>query len=238
MKKRKIIYILLVGIFAILAIIAIQKSSFQTIKSNAESKVKKENLIAELKDKEISLYYDKKVTSDMLEGFYLKIGNDVKYFDWNNIDKSGFYPTISLIEDKYIAIICTLGEGSGLDVQQLHLINKDSLKEITYQDPLKVISNNVKTEIQAPSINIKINNNEWTSSYPNVKNFSNFFENISYENMITYDIQDSSFRVILKAQVSPSLFIGEFEINYIMDDEEAEFIPATINFNFDDIDIS
>ncbi|NNJ30912.1 hypothetical protein [Lacrimispora defluvii] len=47
-----------------------------------------------------------------------------------------------------------------------------------------------------------------------------------------------TFVVIAKAQVSPSLFIGEFVIEYIFDDEKEEFIPATINFNFEDTEIT
>jgi hypothetical protein len=231
MKKIKIASILLLGILSILI-------SAQTIKSSADTKVNEKNLIAELKDKEISLYYDQKTDSAMLKGFYLKMGDTIKYFDWESIDKPGFYPTLSLIQDKYIAIICTLGEGSGFNEQQLHLINKDSLEEIKYQNPLEVMNKQVKTTVKAPSVHVRIGNNIWKSSYPNVKNFSNFFKTVSYENMITYDVTDNSFKVILKAQVSPSLFIGEFEINYIMGDKKDGFIPDTINFNFEDIEIS
>jgi hypothetical protein len=44
--------------------------------------------------------------------------------------------------------------------------------------------------------------------------------------------------VFLYSFVSPSLFIGEFEINYSMGDKKDEFIPDTINFKFEDIELS
>lgn len=230
MKKIRITGILVIGILSILIF-------GQTMKSNADTKMNENNLVAELKDKDISLYYDQKTDSAMLKGFYLKMGDTIQYFDWESIDKPGFYPTLSLIQDKYIAIICTLGEGSGFNEQQLHIINKASLEEMNYQNPLEVLNKQVKTKVKAPSVHIRIGNTIWKSSYPEVKNFTNFFKTVSYENIITYEVSNNSFKVTLKAQVSPSLFIGEFEINYGMDNKGDGFIPDTINFKFEDIEL-
>jgi len=238
MKKFKIVSIVLLGLLVIIIVLALPKNSVQAVKSTKDHDFKTENLVAELKDKGINLYYVEKSDPDMFKGFYLKYNNSVKYFDWESVDKTGFYPTISLIEDKYIAIICTLGEGSGLNKQQMHLVNIDSLEEVKYQDPLDIIRKQAATKIEIPNVYIKINNVEWRESNLNLKNSSNYFETVSYENIITYEIRDNSFAVIAKAQVSPSLFIGEFVVVYIFDDEKGEFIPSTINFNFEDTEIT
>ncbi len=238
MKKIKIVSIVLLSLLVIIIVLALPKNSAQAVKSTKDYDFKTENLVAELKDKGINLYYVEKSDLDMFKGFYLKYNNNVKYFDWESVDKTGFYPTISLIQDKYIAIICTLGEGSGLNKQQMHLVNLDSLEEVKYQDPLDIIRKQATTKIEIPSVYIKINNVEWRESNLNLKNSSNYFETVSYENIITYEIRDNSFAVIAKAQVSPSLFIGEFVVVYIFDDEKGEFIPSTINFNFEDTEIT
>ena len=238
MKKIKIVSIVLLSLLVIIIVLALPKNSAQAVKSTKDYDFKTENLVAELKDKGINLYYVEKSDLDMFKGFYLKYNNNVKYFDWESVDKTGFYPTISLIQDKYIAIICTLGEGSGLNKQQMHLVNIDSLEEVKYQDPLDIIRKQAATKIEIPNVYIKINNVEWRESNLNLKNSSNYFETVSYENIITYEIRDNSFAVIAKAQVSPSLFIGEFVVVYIFDDEKGEFIPSTINFNFEDTEIT
>lgn len=238
MKKIKIVSIVLLSLLVIIIVLALPKNSAQAVKSTKDYDFKTENLVAELKDKGINLYYVEKSDLDMFKGFYLKYNNNVKYFDWESVDKTGFYPTISLIQDKYIAIICTLGEGSGLNKQQMHLVNLDSLEEVKYQDPLDIIRKQATTKIEIPNVYIKINNVEWKESNLNLKNSSNYFETVSYENIITYEIRNNSFAVIAKAQVSPSLFIGEFEVVYIFDDEKGEFIPSTINFNFEDTEIT
>lgn len=238
MKKIKIVSIVLLSLLVIIIVLALPKNSAQAVKSTKDYDFKTENLVAELKDKGINLYYVEKSDLDMFKGFYLKYNNNVKYFDWESVDKTGFYPTISLIQDKYIAIICTLGEGSGLNKQQMHLVNLDSLEEVKYQDPLDIIRKQATTKIEIPNVYIKINNVEWKESNLNLKNSSNYFETVSYENIITYEIRNNSFAVIAKAQVSPSLFIGEFEVVYIFDDEKGEFIPSTINFKFEDTEIT
>lgn len=115
MKKFKIVSIVLLSLLVIIIVLALPKNSAQAVKSTKDYDFKTENLVAELKDKGINLYYVEKSDLDMFKGFYLKYNNNVKYFDWESVDKTGFYPTISLIQDKYIAIICTLGEGSGLN---------------------------------------------------------------------------------------------------------------------------
>lgn len=238
MKKFKIVSIVLLGLLVIITVLALPKSSAQAVKNTKDYDFKTENLVAELKDKGINLYYVEKSDSDMFKGFYLKYNNNVKYFDWESVDKTGFYPAISLIQDKYIAIICTIGEGSGLNKQQMHLVNIDSLEEVKFQDPLDIIRKNTATKIGTPNVYIKINNLEWRESNLDLKNSSNYFETVSYENIITYEIGDNSFAVNAVAQVSPSLFIGEFVVVYIFDDEKGEFIPSTINFNFEDTEIS
>ena len=237
-KKFKILSIYILGLIVIIAVLALSKSPVLTVKNTKDYDFKTENLVAELKDKGIYLYHSEKSDPDMLKGFYLKYNNTVKYFDWESINKIGFYPTINMIQDKYIAIICTIGEGSELNKQEMHLVSIDSLAEVKYQDPLDIIRKHALTKIEIPNVYIKINNDEWRESNLNLKNSSNYFETVSYENIITYEIRDNSFAVIAKAQVSPSLFIGEFVIEYIFDDEKEEFIPATINFNFEDTDIT
>ncbi len=229
MKKHKLLTVL--TILSITFVISIVKIVY------ANDTINSKNLIAEIKDEKIYLYYDKKTATGMLEGFYLKSGDNVKYFDWESIDKLGFYPTIKIIQDDYIAVITTRGEGSGLDIEELHLINKNTFKEISYKSPLDVVEANVLSEIQAPNVMIKIDNNTWSSTYPTVKKQSHFFDTISYESMVTYNIYDTYFTVSLQAQVTPALFIGEFKLTYLWNEKKLKFIPSTINFNFYDNEI-
>ena len=130
-KRFKTLIIYILGLIVIIAVLALSKSPVLTVKNTNDYDFKTENLVAELKDKGIYLYHNEKSDPDMLKGFYLKYNNTVKYFDWESIDKIGFYPTINLIQDKYIAIICTIGEGSELNKQEMHLVNIESLQKLS-----------------------------------------------------------------------------------------------------------
>ncbi len=233
MKIKKMFYLIPLNILFIIFTISIP-TTFVTAKDNTYNK---QHLIAKLKDENIYLYYDKKTSTGMFEGFYLKSGDKVQYFNWKSIDKEGFYPTISLIKDNYIAVVCTIGEGSGLDIQQLYLINKNTFKKLTYKNPINVVKSNVTSDIKAPDVTIKIGNNTWSSTYLQVKKLSNFYDTVGYENMITYDVQDTYFTISLRAQVTPGLFIGNFKIKYLWDEKKSKFTPTKINFNFNDITV-
>lgn len=234
--KKKLFFIIPLSVLFIAFAISINKNvNGKSNNINADN-INTDNLIAEIAD-EAYLYYDKKTLSGMFDGFYLKTNDKEKLFDWESIDKPAFYPTISLTQNDYIAIILTIGEGSGVNIQQLHLINKNTLEEINYINPIDVVEANITSVIEAPDVTISIKNNKWHSTFPTVKNISNFFENIYYENVIRYAIQDNSFSVTLSAQITPALFIGDFKITYLWNEKKSEFIPTSINFNFYDSEI-
>jgi hypothetical protein len=188
------------------------------------------NLISKIENDNVYLYYDKK-SDGMLKGFYLKSGNKVKYFEWENIDKASFYPSMTIMNNQYIAIICTTAEGTGVNIKKLYIINQKNLEVLSFDNPLDVVKANAVFEIQPPSVSIKINHKTWTDTYNEITT-ENFFNTVSYENIILYDIQNTYFKVRLSAQISPATFIGDFEITYYFNDQKATFIPLAINFNF------
>lgn len=230
--KKKMYYLIPVSIFLTFLTFFVSTVTIYAKETTYNTK----HLIEKSEKGKICLYYNKK-TNGMLQGFYLKSGDNVKYFNWKSIDKEGFYPTVSLIQDDYIAVVCIQGEGSELDIQELHLINKNTLKEFSYKNPLDVVKANVTSDIQAPNVTIQIDNNAWSSTYPKVKNLSNFFEKAYYGNVITYDVKDTYFVATLPVQVTPALFIGNIEITYLWNKEEMNFIPYDINFNFENSQI-
>ncbi len=191
---------------------------------------KSKNLISKIENKKIYLYYDK-ITEGMLKGFYLRSGSKVKYFEWENIDKPSFYPSITVMDNGYIAVICTTGEGSGVNVKKLYLVSQKNLEVLAFDNPINVVKANTLFDIQPPSVSIKINRKVWTDTYNDIKT-ENFFNSVAYENIILYDVQSTYFTVRLSAQISPATFIGDFEITYYFNEQKAMFIPLSINFNF------
>lgn len=227
MKNKKRIY-LLVSSMLLIILITVSIPNYAVAAKEITYNVK--HLVAKIKKENIYLYYDKK-SDDMLKGFYLKSGNKVQYFNWENVNFPSFYPTIKVINKDYIAITCTTAEGSGLNIQELYIINKKTLNKIKITSPIDVVKSNITFDLQAPNISVKIGNKTWSDSYEDIES-DNFFENIDYENVIKYDVQNSFFTVTLAVQISPATFIGDIEVSYYFNQKQNTFIPQYINFNF------
>lgn len=226
MKKKYLICLKLLSLTLILLLVSIPIIAVYASDYNPK------HLIAKNTKEKIYLYYDKK-SDDMYKGFYLKSGSKVKHFDWESLSSSDANTSVSVVNDNYIAVVCTTGTGSGLYVENLYVLNKDTLKVLTVENPLDVIKDKVISKIDAPNITIKIDNNTWSSTYPDIET-SHFFETVSYGSIIKYDIQNTYFTVTVPTQVTPALFIGEVKLTYGWESESSTFIPTTINFNFED----
>lgn len=229
-SKKKVRLFFLTMVLSILAIPVLNNQILA--KESAKSKpYNPKHLVAKLKKENIYLYYDKKDKSGMLKGFYLKSGKKIKYFNWINIDKDTFYPEIHLIDDKYIAITCTTGEGTGINLQELYLVNRNNLKVILYENPVNVIKSNVKFNYKAPDISILIGDKKWSTSS---KYDGEYYEEPYYENRIVYEFDAVfSFVASLSLYTSNASFLGDFKIRYSYDNKQQKFIPNEINFCFE-----
>ncbi|MGN6713314.1 hypothetical protein [Anaerocolumna jejuensis] len=226
MKKKDLIYLTTLSLILIMLFVSIPITT--VCASNYDQK----HLIAKNTKEKIYLYYDKE-SDGMYKGFYLKSGSKVKHFDWESSTSSSAVTSVSVINGNYIAVICTIGTGSGVHTENLYVLNKKTLKVLKIENPLDVLKDNVISKIDAPVVKIKIDNNTWTSTCPDTE-LSHFFNTVGYESIIQYDLQDTYFTVTLPAQVAPAFFIGEFKLTYKWKSKSSTFIPTAINFNFED----
>lgn len=228
MKKKNLICLTTLSLILIMLFVSIPITTVSA--SNYDQK----HLIAKNIKEKIYLYYDKE-SDGMYKGFYLKSGSKVKHFDWESSTSSSAVTSVSVINGNYIAVICTIGTGSGVHTENLYVLNKKTLKVLKIENPLDVLKDNVISKIDAPVVKIKIDNNTWSSTYPDMDiELSHFFDTVGYESIIKYDLQDTYFTVTLPAQVAPALFIGEFKLTYKWKLKSSTFIPTAINFNFED----
>jgi hypothetical protein len=230
MKKYSFSHLALLSLLFVLLFVSIPTTTIYA--SNYDSK----HLIAKNSKEKIYLYYDKK-SDAMYEGFYLKAGSKVKYFPWESLCTSSDDTALSVINGNCIAIILTTGTGTGVHQENLYLLDKKSLKVLTVENPLDVMKDNLVTNINPPFVTLKIGNNTWSSTYPDVES-SHFFETVGYGSIIKYDIHNNYFDVIIPTQITPALFIGDVKISYVWNSKRSTFSPTTINFNFEDTDIN
>ncbi len=145
--------------------------------SKQTNRIMNENLIELAKYDEITLYANNPVEEGIYKGIIVEIEDKKVNFPWYNERESAFWPTINKVNinadgNDEIVIVLTTGEGTGICIQELHLLNMEDLSEITgMENPLEVIKNNVSSTIAKNhgKVSVKV---EWdaTLSKKHIKN--------------------------------------------------------------------
>lgn len=214
-------------------VILMLTGSFCTQVQAGGKKYQEKHLIADMKSEKIFLYYDKKNTESMYNGFYLKSGKKVKYFKWKNICKPGFEPTIHLIDSKHIVVCCTEGEGTGFDKKELHILDRSTLKSYSTEKPSVVIGSNVTSSIKGTKVIIKMKNKTYQSICKGIDT-TQLYDKIAYDSITKYNFKRTYYTAVVPVEIAPAEFAGEFKITYQWNKKKSSFVPIRMNFHFYD----
>lgn len=188
-------------------------------------------LLAAIPNEFIYLYA---LDSDEGKGVYQEILLDVKgkqkIFNWIVDSGLSFRPQLILSDinndnKKELIVITTKWTGTGINVQEVHIFNIDTLEEIKVQDPLDIISKNVKTKVNKTkdTIDIKININgkeiniggEHINKIYNESLFKKRWrDNLFFGNMINYEFTNGKLKASIGGQVSFIAYVGEVKVEY------------------------
>ena len=163
----------------------------------------------------VEIYLNKKNDySGMYEEVVVKTKDNEKAFSWKNVYNPTYEPvTVTADVDNdnkdEIIIMLTTDYGTGVHIQDIHVLNAEGLTELNIQDPLEALNYAVKSSINI--IGDKVNATvRWygisiEKSYD--KSFSdNWFEEVSFGSHIEYKVEDSRIVAYISGAVSPSEF--------------------------------
>lgn len=202
---KKYVFLLLVFIF------------FVVPKSNSATNEGYE-LVTKLPNENIELYAKK------MNGLYREFKLDFKgdtYFRpfWINVTNPTyapklFYEDINKDGTKELIITLTKGYGTGVLDEEVYVYkNKNGLFDIIVDNPLAIINKNVKTKLTTEKAEIilgdKVTIIETKSIEP-----SHLFEDISFGNIIDYEVINKNLMVRVSGQISPAMFVGDIIITY------------------------
>lgn len=152
--------------------------------------------------------------SGMYEEVVVKTKDNEKAFSWKNVYNPTYAPvTVSADADNdnkdEIIILLTTDYGTGVHVQDIHVLNAEDLTELNIQDPLEALNDTVTSSVNV--IGDKVNATvRWyrisiEKNYD--KSFSdNWFEEVSFGSHIEYKVEDSRIVAYISGAVSPSEF--------------------------------
>ncbi|MGI6550403.1 MAG: copper amine oxidase N-terminal domain-containing protein [Syntrophomonadales bacterium] len=176
----------------------------------------------------------------MYDGFILEVNGNRQYFNWKNISNPTFAPRIVLTDinqddEEELIIILTTGNGTGVHIEDIHVLNPDTFTEFEVEAPAEIVKQNIVTGI-APdgdqvTIHIKIGDEE-TKVYKDKDYAATWFDSVSIGNNRRYEVIDNKLVAKMVAQVSPAGFIGEIEATYVFD--HGRYRAESIIYNNED----
>lgn len=179
-------------------------------------------LVASLPKKNIKLFALSSQYAGNYDNFLLSVNGKIAVFKWRSETSITFSPKLILSDinnDKVeeLSIILTTGSGSDIHMEDIHIINMNTLNEYTVTNPLIIIKEKVTTQITKKDrdvlIQVKLNSNQY-----NIKKDTTYagtwFENVYFGNSIHWKVTDNKLYAYIDAQVSPSGYVGTVKIQY------------------------
>ncbi len=176
-------------------------------------------LVAELPEKAIRLY-SMKEEEEMLEKFILKVNDKTRYFYWVNVANPTYYPKLILADlnnDQEQELVVTLVKdtGTGVYLEEVHIIALESLREIEVENPLHIIYKNVQTQLSPEKVEIIIKGKSRTlgSEYLELEP-EYIFEDVAFVSIRDFEVEDNKLKAIVPGQFGLCSFIGDIIIEY------------------------
>lgn len=188
---------------------------------------------------EAEIYLNKKNdTGDMYEEIAVETKDNKKTFPWRNVTNPSYAP-ITIIADvdgdtnDEIIIILTTGYGTGVYVQEIHILNLENLTENYIEDPIKAINNTVTSSItiNGDKVNVTVKwdgktiEKSYDKSYVGIWN-----EKVSFGTIVNYEVINN--RII--ANVPGAMSHSAFPVTAVLEyDENLKVISLEVLDNED-----
>lgn len=159
-------------------------------------------------------------TEGMYADLTIKTVDNEKSTTWKTLRAETWLPTLELIdffadEDPELYIKLTTDEGTGVLMEEVHILSLPTLEEFTIENPLTIIEKTVKDLSNTDAYKFILNGKEKTIEKKALYGPADtLFDKPVFENIIKYNIIDNALTAIVPIQLSATEFYGEFAITY------------------------
>lgn len=202
---------------------------------------KEYTLLSSLPNRNIGLYVLENAThTDQYNEFLLDIDGDLALFshDWSSVRGSINKPILvlrDLTDDRIheLAVINTSATGTGIRLQNIHIININPLDESMYKteysiaNPQLIIKNNITTRLNLTSSGMEIVFDIGDKKYTVKKgiHYKQYTDSsIYFDNVLKWKVENDKIYAYIDAQLH-GIYIGTIIIEY-------EYISDNKTFNF------
>nr|WP_312578079.1 hypothetical protein [Sedimentibacter sp.] len=162
---------------------------------------------------EVKVYLNKE-NNGMYEEITIETKDNQKTFQWRNVTNPTYVP-IKYIADvnndnkDEIIIILTTGYGTGVHVQDIHILNLENLTEIFIEDPVEAINSAVTSSIIADGskVNVEVKWDDQTIEKAYDKSYAGlWFEKVVFGSHVEYEVENNRIVAKVSGAISPAGF--------------------------------
>ncbi|WP_150270897.1 copper amine oxidase N-terminal domain-containing protein [Paenibacillus tepidiphilus] len=191
----------------------------------AAGKTEKAQLVVTDTEKHVKLFNANETlkTAGEYEGVYLEIDGKQQYFDWKVVTDPTREPQLSstdLTGDgvKDAVAILTVGWGTGLSLQEVHVVDGANLKEIQVINPLETLEKEVSSQMTKKGdgldITMTVQGQKVSIHEPGPIYNMNKNGKVGFGSIVNYLVEDGKLVAKIAANISITEYIGDFTIVY------------------------
>ncbi|WP_426449672.1 hypothetical protein ACP26L_32140 [Paenibacillus sp. S-38] len=161
-------------------------------------------------------------SSGMYQRLELHSNGASRIFEWSTADHPTYRP--ALYRGNYdgdelpeIAVVLIQGYGSGVHVQELHVLNEEELTELPVENPAEAVASRVNTEVTVRDETVQVRAEAGGSLFQRTYSpwdAGMWFEHAYFGMNVKYKIDEDRITAVLPGQVSPGEFALWAEAEY------------------------
>lgn len=157
------------------------------------------------------------IESGMYEGFLVKYNGKEKTFNWESIDFPSFTPKVTIFDHRQYLLITTVsGKGTGLYLEEAHVLETESLNDIFIENPNEYIEKHITSKIQKDGQVIVFLDGKEIGRDNLMEGISeeNLFDSVGFGNIIKYEIKKDKPYVEVGSLVTPGAIFCSLGFTY------------------------
>lgn len=170
----------------------------------------------------------------------LKIGPQRRTFRWSGSAEIStapqlYYKDVNMDGAREAVVIITRASGTGVELQELHVVNSQTMEEYVVESAADAVSRRVQSVVelrgrnQQVHIAVTIDGATTYTMDPKASAFyddpAQFTKHLDFSSVVMYDTAQPSLRAIVSGSVSPTEFVGDLKLKYVYEHEQFRVGP-------------
>ncbi|MGW8958337.1 copper amine oxidase [Paenibacillus sp. NPDC055715] len=193
-------------------------------------------------DSSVKLYVEEPPSQGLFRTAMLEIGQQRRTFAWSGSADIAtapqlYYSDVNGDGIREAVVILTRASGTGVELQELHIVNAQTMDEYAVESAADAVSRRVHSSVELrdhnQQVHIAVTIDGITHTLdPKASAFyddpAHFTDRLDFSSVVMYDAEQPPLRATVSGSVSPTEFVGDLELKYVY--EHGQFRVGPIEF--------